>query len=95
MNVARINCAHDKMDIWENMVSLIRKASAKTEIPCNIYMDMAGPKLRTNLLGKGRRRGKVSLTEGQEVTLAEGDADYDPSTVVIGCEYIFSLFSGS
>ena len=85
MNVARINCAHDKMDIWENMIALIRKASAKTGIPCNIYMDMAGPKLRTSLLGKGRKRGKISLMEGQEVTLAEGDADYDPSTVVIGC----------
>lgn len=85
MNIARINCAHDDRHIWENMIDLIRKASAKTGISCNIYMDLAGPKLRTTLLGKGRKRGKVSLMEGQEVTLAEEDADYDPSTVVIGC----------
>jgi pyruvate kinase len=85
MNIARINCAHDEKDVWENMIGLIRKASEKTGLPCNIYMDLAGPKLRTNLLGKGRRRGKVTLMEGQEVTLAEEDSDYDLSTVVIGC----------
>jgi pyruvate kinase len=85
MNIARINCAHDEKDVWKNMIGLIRKASAKTGIPCNIYMDLAGPKLRTTLLGKGRKRGRVTLVEGQEVTLAEEDADYDLSTVVIGC----------
>lgn len=85
MNIARINCAHDDQDVWENMIGLIRRASVKTGIPCKVYMDMAGPKLRTNLLGKGRLRGKARLIEGQELALAERDADYDPSTVVIGC----------
>lgn len=85
MNIARINCAHGDPAMWENIIGLIHKASTKTGIPCKIYMDMAGPKLRTNLLGKGRLRGKASLIEGQELTLAEKDADYDPSNVVIGC----------
>ena len=48
-------------------------------------MDLAGPKLRTNLLGKGRLEGKASLMEGQELMLAELDSDYDPSAIVINC----------
>ncbi len=85
MNVARINCAHDDNDIWEKMILLARKASEKTGLACSIYMDLAGPKMRTSLLGKGRKRGKAFLMEGQEIILAEEDADYDPSSTVIGC----------
>lgn len=83
MNVARINCAHDDQETWEKMIELIRLASEKTGIPCRIYMDLAGPKMRTVLLGKGRMKGKASLMEGQELMLAERDSDYDPSAVVI------------
>jgi pyruvate kinase len=85
MNVARINCAHDDKEIWENMIGLIRTASEKTGIPCKIYMDLAGPKMRTSILGKGRLLGKASLLESQEFMLAEQDSDYDPSGVVVGC----------
>jgi pyruvate kinase len=85
MNVARINCAHDDEKTWDNMIGLVKEASEKTGIPCKIYMDLAGPRLRTNLLGKGRQEGKASLMEGQELMLAELDADYDPSAIVINC----------
>ena len=85
MNVARINCAHDDHDVWEKMILLVRKASEKTGLACSIYMDLAGPKMRTSLLGKGRKLGKAYLMEGQEIILAEEDADYDPSSTVIGC----------
>lgn len=85
MNVARINCAHDDEKVWDNMISLVKQASQKTGIPCKIYMDLAGPKLRTTLLGKGRLDGKAPLVEGQELMLAELDSDYDPSAVIINC----------
>jgi pyruvate kinase len=85
MNIARINCAHDDKETWENLIALVRTASAKTNIPCKIYMDLVGPKMRTCILGKGRRLGKAPLLQRQEITLAERDSDYDPSGVVIGC----------
>lgn len=85
MNIARINCAHDNKEIWENMIALIRGSSELTGIPCKIFMDLAGSKIRTQILGKGRRTGKVSLSEGHEIFMAEQDADYNPSSVVIGC----------
>lgn len=85
MNVARINCAHDSQEIWENMISLIRGSSETTGIPCKIFMDLGGPKIRTLILGKGREAGKAHIEEGQEIFLAEQDADYNSSRVVIGC----------
>lgn len=83
MNVARINCAHDDKSVWKNMIDLLHRAREETGIPCKIYMDIAGPKMRTTILGKGRNKGKVTLKKGQEITLAEKDAKYDPSDIVI------------
>jgi pyruvate kinase len=85
MNIARINCAHDSEEIWENMIALIRGASETTGIPCKIFMDLGGPKIRTLILGKGREAGKAHIEEGQEILLAEQDAGYNSSQVVIGC----------
>jgi pyruvate kinase len=85
MNVARINCAHDNKEIWENMIALIRGSSDLTGIPCKIFMDLAGPKIRTLILGKGHTEGKAPLGEGKQITLAEQDSAYDPAQVVIGC----------
>ncbi len=85
MNIARINCAHDDRGVWENMLALIRQASEATGIPCKIYMDLVGPKLRTSILGKDRSSGKVSLEEGQQIMLAGPGAKYDAADIVIGC----------
>ncbi|AHM62047.1 pyruvate kinase [Flammeovirgaceae bacterium 311] len=47
MNCARINCAHDDADAWSSLAKTIRQALAETGISCPIFMDLAGPKLRT------------------------------------------------
>jgi pyruvate kinase len=85
MNVARINCAHDEPDVWKSMIELIRAASEKTGIPCNIYMDIPGPKLRTIILGKGKSKGRSKIEIGQEIFLVEKEVKYDTNAVVIGC----------
>jgi pyruvate kinase len=53
MNVARINCAHDQLEIWVRLVRELRSAEKAmnekegTRISdCKIYMDLAGPKIR-------------------------------------------------
>jgi pyruvate kinase len=84
MNIARINCAHDDEKTWKKMVDLIRAAAEETAIPCQIYMDLAGPKIRTRILGKGRSEGKVALSVGEEIVLAATNPDFDPENVVIG-----------
>jgi pyruvate kinase len=69
MNIARINCAHDNEELWHQMVLNVRKATEITGIPCKIYMDLAGPKIRTKI--KGKKKGRVLIEEGDEFYLAE------------------------
>ena len=86
MNVARINCAHDNKEIWENMIRLVRKATKETKLPCKIYMDLAGPKMRVAVIGKGHLLEKVELREDQEIFLAEKNAHFNPAEIVLGCD---------
>ena len=58
MNVARINCAHDDEATWSRMIQLVKRAVLHTGIPCKIYMDLAGPKIRVSLLNKGQKKEK-------------------------------------
>lgn len=55
MNIARINCAHDDEEVWLDMIKNVRQASASTGIACKIYMDLAGPKIRTVIKEKKNR----------------------------------------
>jgi pyruvate kinase len=85
MNVARINCAHDNEKMWAKMIHLVRKACRKTGLKCKIYMDLAGPKIRTKLLTKGRKKGRVKVQEGQLVWLAEDINGSNEDDIVISC----------
>lgn len=53
MNCMRINCAHDDVVAWSNMIVNLRKAEAATNHSCRIIMDLDGPKLRTGALQAG------------------------------------------
>ena len=46
MNVARINCAHDEKAIWAAMVENVRQAERELGMPCEVIMELAGPKIR-------------------------------------------------
>ena len=83
MNVARINCAHDDETVWENLIGLIKKASVKTRKPCKIYMDLAGPKIRTDIINKGRKKGRVKVSEGDIIWLSETNEGFAKKDVVI------------
>ncbi len=82
MNVARINCAHDSEEVWAKMIHHIRKASNKTGKQCKIYMDLAGPKIRTKILTK-KKHHKGSLEPGQVIWLAENKDDITTEELVI------------
>jgi pyruvate kinase len=79
MNIARINCAHDNEETWLSMVKGIRKASESTGIACKIYMDLAGPKIRTLITNKKQR---VLLEEEDQFYLS-GKKNKD--LPVVGC----------
>ncbi len=87
MKVARINCAHDDEAIWDKMIRQVQRASQETGLPCKIYMDLAGPKIRTEMGGDNKKKGKLELEEGQSLLLVgSGDTvKEDDSIPVVHC----------
>jgi pyruvate kinase len=82
MNVARINCAHDDEATWSRMIHLLKRACHRTGLNCKIYMDLAGPKIRTHLISGGKK-GKVKVKEGELTWLAENADGFSNNDIVI------------
>ena len=55
MDCMRINCAHDGPKAWAHMIRHLRKAKRELKRPCQVLMDLAGPKLRTGNIQEGPR----------------------------------------
>jgi pyruvate kinase len=83
MNVARINCAHDDEVVWSKMIHQLKRACRFTGLKCKIYMDLAGPKIRTKLIGKGNIKGKVKVKEGELIWLADDAKGFANTDIVI------------
>lgn len=86
MNVARINCAHDDPETWTNMIDLLHLASERTGVPCKIYMDLGGPKMRTLIRDEGVFTDKISVSEKQVLLLADDISKENSAGVIVGCE---------
>jgi pyruvate kinase len=85
MNVARINCAHDDEAVWGRMIKSIAKAAEETRLSCRIYMDLAGPKIRTVLWGKKNKKHGIEVKEGGRIVLAEREGDDPSGDPSVGC----------
>ncbi|HSM86361.1 MAG TPA: pyruvate kinase [Candidatus Limnocylindrales bacterium] len=59
MDCMRINCAHDKPEIWSKMISNLQNARHKTGRHCSLLMDIPGPKLRTGPVEPGPQVLKI------------------------------------
>lgn len=81
MNIARINCAHDDESTWFRMIQHIRRATKVTGMPCKIYMDLAGPKIRTTFKGKD----KLKVAEGHQILLTDDENLKKDGKNVVGC----------
>jgi pyruvate kinase len=86
MNIARINCAHDDPETWLNMIDLVKLASERTGLPCKIYMDLGGPKMRTVIRENGKLVERITLAEKQEILMVDDILSDHPEAVVVGCE---------
>jgi pyruvate kinase len=53
MDCMRINCAHDDAPTWKRMIAHLRRANRELQRSCLLFMDIAGPKLRTGPLEPG------------------------------------------
>jgi pyruvate kinase len=84
MNIARINCSHDNADTWLKMIEHVRQASDSTGLPCKIYMDLAGPKIRTYIPAKEEKKGKIEVKPGDIIYLSEKELANKKKSIV-GC----------
>ncbi len=64
----RINCAHDDHQAWERMIRHVRSVSAKCKRPCQIMMDLTGPRARTEWVLKHDTESRVHLDDRIQLT---------------------------
>ncbi len=83
MGVARINCAHDNEAVWLQMVEKIQTAVKQSGIPCKVHLDLAGPKIRTVLLGKGKKKGRVQIHPDSLIWLSDSPKGFEKGDIVI------------
>jgi pyruvate kinase len=98
MNIMRINCAHDSAAEWLRMVDNLRAAQKKTDKPCKIAFDLAGPKLRTGPVAPspGIIRWKPARNELGQVTrsayVAFCNENYSPEDETLAIPVKGSIF---
>lgn len=84
MDCARVNCAHDGPDAWEQMIHNVRAAAAQHGRTCRILMDLAGPKIRTETVRVTGKRSDV--LPGDAILLTYGEpADGDDFAFQASC----------
>jgi pyruvate kinase len=83
MNVARINCAHDDEATWFRLIQILKRARSHTGLPCKIYMDLAGPKIRTRIIGVDANKGKVKVEEGDLIWFTESAEEFNKKDILI------------
>jgi len=75
MNIARINTSHEEPAEWEAMIRHIRRAEADLGYNCLVYMDLSGPKLRTEQLdpahtiSESRKGDYLLLRQGDRISV--------------------------
>ncbi|MCU0451559.1 MAG: pyruvate kinase [Bernardetiaceae bacterium] len=80
LNIARINTAHDTPDDWQRMIDHLNLASHQTNRPIKIFMDLAGPKLRTAGIIDPENPAKAALKlhPGDELLIHQDLAQASP-----------------
>lgn len=81
MTAVRINCAHDNSDDWFRMIQLVNEVSADLQKECKIFMDLAGPKIRTVL----KKVKSIPIEVGQTIRLTDEQHLGDEEKGAIGC----------
>jgi pyruvate kinase len=84
MNIARINCSHDDSATWLRMIEHVKRASTVTGLPCKIYMDLPGPKIRTYFRGKNKKKARIKIHEGDVIYLSE-KSSANKKKGIVGC----------
>ena len=85
MQVARINCAHDDESTWIKMIETLKNAVAKMNLPCKLYMDLAGPKIRTQIIKTKQKPDELKVKLGDKITLADPEQKAVEGKKIVRC----------
>lgn len=89
MDIARVNCAHDTSHEWTMIITAVRDAEERLASRgqaigrrCRVFMDLAGPKVRTGPLTPTTRPLKLTVEKdayGRPSRILEGFLDAEAS----------------
>lgn len=71
IEVARINCSHDRPEDWRKMIGHVHQACREVGHECKIFMDLPGPKMRTGEVKLKRKKKKKKPVD--YISLHTGD----------------------
>ena len=103
MNCARINCAHDDPQIWEQIILNVKKASRALGKKVKIAMDLAGPKIRTGSIVPGPKIRKFTPERDESgnivspavlLLVPEIKEDSEPNTIPVSFEWLKKIRVG-
>ena len=81
MDVARINLSHDSEQTWTAMVRHLKEIEVTTGKRTTIFMDLAGPKIRTGKIvrvsKKGKNRDYLKIKKGNTLVLVKEEKAID------------------
>lgn len=81
-DAVRINCAHDTPDDWRRMAEAARSAAAAEGRSVCLYVDLAGPKIRTTAI---RPKPGIRVHGGQQILIAADPTTPPPDHVRASC----------
>lgn len=107
MSIARINCAYGEAAAWEKLIRAIRGAEDRLRRKglyegerCQIYMDLAGPKIRIGPLKKVAYPLKIGIKKnqyGQPLRAKKGFISWNPTagSHLMNEEHDFIIYASS
>lgn len=69
VEAVRINCAHDDEAVWERIIEQVDRAAEKVGRRMQVFMDLAGPKIRTGDFRDVRGLKRVALDDELAIVL--------------------------
>jgi pyruvate kinase len=85
VEAVRINCAHDDDNTWARMIEQVDRTGERTGWRMKIFMDLAGPKIRTGVFRSDKGLRRVALKEELAIALPSHLARTPGSMPAIEC----------
>lgn len=85
VEVVRINCAHDDDATWARMIAQVDRAAERTGRRMRVFMDLAGPKIRTGAFRDEKGLKRIALGQELAITLPGRLREAPPSMPAIEC----------